>query len=156
MGIYVDEDATPYLIVTGRDNLVRVQQLSADGRRGEGPASAPFGQKGEAPVLFRRGSRLYAIFGHNCWCCSEGAEAFVWVASHPLGPWVGGEDINDCPDEALAVVQPERKLFRSTQGSGPRLQDLTVAAQSSLGSTADPREKRGLASETCKDAQCSA
>ena len=114
IGLFVDQDGQAYLIVTGSDNLVRVQRLSDDGRHGDGPASPPFGKKGEAPVLFRRRSMLYAVFGHNCWCCAEGAEAFVWMAAHPLGPWVGGSNINDCSDDELAAAQLERKGYRAS------------------------------------------
>ena len=130
IGVFVDDDATAYLIVSGKDNLVRVQRLSEDGRRGDGPASPPFGPKGEAPVLFRRGSRVHAIFGHNCWCCKEGAEAFAWVADNPLGPWVGGEDINNgcelnphAPASPRAPLQPRtvtgQTAFAISIGGGP-------------------------------------
>ena len=53
------------------------QQLSADGRRGKpGASSTPFPPRPcEAPALFQAGGGRYvAVFGHNCWCCAEGAQ----------------------------------------------------------------------------------
>ena len=52
------------------------------------------------PTVARNLSRLfagrtyYALFGHNCWCCAEGSEVFVYTAPSPLGPWRFQSDIN--------------------------------------------------------------
>merc|ERR1712216_64077 len=49
----------------------------------------------EAPIFFRRGSSYYLLYGHTCCFCANGANAEVWTASHPLGPWNNtGIDIN--------------------------------------------------------------
>ena len=85
---------------------IRVQELSSDGRSGQpGASSMPFGPKPcEAPVLFQgRRGRFYAIFGHNCWCCADGAEAFVFSASDPLGLWRSHGNINRGADGARLV-----------------------------------------------------
>ena len=75
---------------------LRVQELMPDGRRGKsGASSLPFPPRPcEAPVLFQSSRRFYAVFGHNCWCCAEGAEAFAFSAPDPLGPWTAHGDIN--------------------------------------------------------------
>ena len=76
------------LRVDGGRYVMRVQQLSDDGRSGvRGRVSERFGPRPvEAPVLFHAAGHYFAIFGHNCWCCAEGAEAFAFVAPSPLGP----------------------------------------------------------------------
>ena len=78
------------------DGHIRIQQLAADGRSAvPGKVSEPFPPHPcEAPLMFRRGDVYYALFGHNCPCCSEGSELFVFTAPHPLGPWTGGTDVN--------------------------------------------------------------
>ena len=89
----VREGAT---VVRESSYRIVVQQLSADGRHGvPGALSKPFGARPcEAPVLFRSPSRYFAVFGKNCWCCAQGAEAYVFSAAHPLGPWEFRGDIN--------------------------------------------------------------
>jgi hypothetical protein len=101
MNVFVDADGVPYLIYTaglhaGGDGRIRVQRLSLDGRRAISNAtSLPFPPSPcEAPLMFRRKRQYYALFGHNCGCCRQGSEVFVFTASHPLGPWKGGRDIN--------------------------------------------------------------
>ena len=41
----------------------------------------------EAPVLFERRGRYYALFGHCCCFCYQGSGMFVFTARSPLGPW---------------------------------------------------------------------
>lgn len=41
----------------------------------------------EAPVMFKRGSVYYAVFGHCCCYCFQGSGGLVWTAAQPLGPW---------------------------------------------------------------------
>ena len=99
MNVFVDPaDGRGYIIYTSRDtgNRITVQRLTADGRRGErGASSARFGPSPcEAPTLFKRGATYWAIFGKNCWCCADGAQAYAFSAPHPLGPWTGGRDLN--------------------------------------------------------------
>ena len=87
-----------YLIYTDQQSYnIRVQRFAADGRRGEqGATSGTIGNiQGEAPSLFRGPQgRYYAIFGHNCWCCAEGAQAFAFVADQPLGQYTLLRDVN--------------------------------------------------------------
>ena len=87
-----------YLIYTDQQSYnIRVQRFAADGRRGEqGATSGTIGNmRGEAPSLFRGPQgRYYAIFGHNCWCCAEGAQAFAFVSDQPLGQYTLLRDVN--------------------------------------------------------------
>ena len=87
-----------YLIYTDQQSYnIRVQRFADDGRRGEqGATSGNIGNmRGEAPSLFRGPQgRYYAIFGHNCWCCAEGAEAFAFVSDQPLGQYNLLRDVN--------------------------------------------------------------
>ena len=43
----------------------------------------------EAPAMFERNGKYYALFGHCCAFCYQGSGAFVFVADHPAGPWQG-------------------------------------------------------------------
>jgi hypothetical protein len=48
----------------------------------------------EAPLMFTRGGIYYALFGHNCWCCPEGSELYVFSAPTALGPYTYQSDAN--------------------------------------------------------------
>eukprot|EP00931_Biecheleriopsis_adriatica_P028574 TRINITY_DN17031_c0_g1_i1.p1 TRINITY_DN17031_c0_g1~~TRINITY_DN17031_c0_g1_i1.p1 ORF type:complete len:440 (+),score=64.77 TRINITY_DN17031_c0_g1_i1:26-1345(+) len=49
----------------------------------------------EAPMLFERKGWYYLIYGTTCCFCSEGGNAVVQTARHPLGPWTrSGIDLN--------------------------------------------------------------
>ncbi len=94
---FLDDDGQSYVVYTSRpDYRMRVQRLRADGRAGvPGATSPPVGRSPcEAPVLFRRRDDYFMLFGHNCWCCAEGAEVFVFRAPSPLGPWTALGDAN--------------------------------------------------------------
>ena len=109
MGVFLDADGrTSYMIyTTPPDYRIRVQRLSDDGQAGvRGAVSEPFGpQPCEAPVLFRYSpSNYFALFGHNCWCCVEGAEAYAFRAPSPLGPWTALGDINLRSDGGARAV----------------------------------------------------
>lgn len=41
----------------------------------------------EAPVMFKRGTLYYALFGHCCCFCEQGSGIFVHTAASPMGPW---------------------------------------------------------------------
>ncbi|KAL3929056.1 MAG: hypothetical protein SGPRY_002119 [Prymnesium sp.] len=66
-------DNRTHIIFTDAERFaMRVQRLTADGRRGEKHAiSEPIGDltQVEAPTMFKRGSLYYALFGHNWWIC---------------------------------------------------------------------------------------
>ena len=123
-------DGRTYIIYTSKlDHRIRVQRLTADGTAGvRGAVSAPFGpQPCEAPVLFRHSDRAYfALFGHLCWCCAQGSEAFVFRATSPLGPWATLGDANLRPDGERAVRGQAAFVLRL-----PPLSTLSVTASAS-------------------------
>jgi len=102
MNVFLDEAddgaQQSYLIYTDQHSYnIRVQRFTADGRRGEqGATSETIGNmRGEAPTLFRGPQgRYFAIFGHNCWCCAEGSQAYAFVSDHPLGHYTLLRDVN--------------------------------------------------------------
>ena len=102
INVFVDADQSSYLIYTSGvpprgDGKIRVQKLSDDGYSAVPNATSdpfPLSKPSEAPLLFKRGNVYFAAFGHNCGCCREGSELFVFMADNPLGPWRGGENVN--------------------------------------------------------------
>lgn len=97
------------------DGRIRIQQLAKDGLSAiPGAVSPPFPPHPcEAPLLFRRHDTYYALFGHNCPCCPEGSELFVYTAPHPLGPWSGGQDVNRDSSTGQRVVNGQVNDFES-------------------------------------------
>jgi hypothetical protein len=94
--LFVDEDGTGYFIYTviGQSHAVRVEQLARDYLASTGKFSQVLAINCEAPVLFRRSNRYYAITGRCCCYCSEGSGARVFTASSPLGPFQERGNIN--------------------------------------------------------------
>ena len=116
MNVFVDPaDGRGYIIYTSRDtgNRITVQRLTADGRRGEsGASSARFGPSPcEAPTLFKRGATYWAIFGKNCWCCADGAQAYAFSAPHPLGPWTNGSQIGAYDNGSSVPMAQQRSVL---------------------------------------------
>jgi hypothetical protein len=106
---------TLYVAVVQADGRIRIQQLAKDGLSAiPGAVSPPFPPHPcEAPLLFRRHDTYYALFGHNCPCCPEGSELFVYTAPHPLGPWSGGQDVNRDSSTGQRVVNGQVNDFES-------------------------------------------
>lgn len=106
---------TLYVAVVQADGRIRIQQLDKDGLSAiPGAVSPPFPPHPcEAPLLFRRHDTYYALFGHNCPCCPEGSELFVYTAPHPLGPWSGGQDVNRDSSTGQRVVNGQVNDFES-------------------------------------------
>ena len=104
-----------YVAVVQADGRIRIQQLAKDGLSAiPGAVSPPFPPHPcEAPLLFRRHDTYYALFGHNCPCCPEGSELFVYTAPHPLGPWSGGQDVNRDSSTGQRVVNGQVNDFES-------------------------------------------
>lgn len=106
---------TLYAAMVQADGRIRIQQLAKDGLSAiPGAVSPPFPPHPcEAPLLFRRHDTYYALFGHNCPCCPEGSELFVYTAPHPLGPWSGGQDVNRDSSTGQRVVNGQVNDFES-------------------------------------------
>ena len=65
-----------------------------------------FGASGvEAPAMFRRGNRYYALFGHTCCFCKDGAPVVQYVASSPLGPFTQMGTVDSVSAQQTAVFE---------------------------------------------------
>lgn len=93
---FIDEDGTAYFIYTviGQNHSVRIEQLTRDYLASSGKVSQVLATNCEAPVLFRRGERYYALMDECCCFCSEGSGAKVFTASSPLGLFAQRGNIN--------------------------------------------------------------
>ena len=108
---FVDEDGIAYFIYTAidQDHSVRVERLTADFLGSSGEASKVLGTDAEAPAMFRRDNRYYALFDTTCCFCSAGSGARVLVAASPLGPYREMANINRRPDGQ--VIVPAQQTF---------------------------------------------
>jgi beta-xylosidase len=89
-GVFVDEDLQGYVIYTSiaLGHGISIERLTANYTHSTQESSGVFGDKNsEAPVLFRRGSIYYAVFGPCCCYCESGSPVNVYTSSSPLGPY---------------------------------------------------------------------
>jgi hypothetical protein len=106
--VFVDEDATAYLIytdITGDTDrhAMSVERLSDDYLTSRKEGSATLDNLVEAPAMFKRNGMYYAVFGKTCCFCPEGSDARVFIADKPLGPWRLLCEIN-CDDEQRIII----------------------------------------------------
>ena len=107
--LFVDENGSGYVIYTdiaglGHDrHAMSVERLTDDFCRSTLESSGPLDRRVEAPAMFRRGDLYYAIFGRTCCFGPEGADARVFVADQPLGPWRFAGQINGDANGAVTV-----------------------------------------------------
>ena len=90
--LFVDDDATAYLIYTtlSAGHAMSIERLSENYTTslGASASSGLFGDTGvEAPMMFKRGSTYYAVFGSCCCYCGAGSQVSVYTAQQPLGPY---------------------------------------------------------------------
>jgi hypothetical protein len=108
--LFVDDDGTGYVVYTdiaGRNHdrhAMAVERLNADFITSTLQGSSVLDRRVEAPVMFKREGRYYVIFGNTCCFCPEGADARVFVAESPLGPYRQIGDINR--DHADRIIIP--------------------------------------------------
>ena len=91
--LFVDDDGAGYLIYTtlSAGHAMSIERLSDNFTTSLGAAASSglFGDTGvEAPMMFKRGSTYYAVFGPCCCYCGAGSQVSVYTAQHPLGPYV--------------------------------------------------------------------
>jgi beta-xylosidase len=89
-GIFVDNDLQGYVIYTSiaLGHGISIERLTANYTHSTQATSGLIGDtNSEAPVLFRRGSIYYAVFGHCCCYCEAGSPVAVYTSSSPLGPY---------------------------------------------------------------------
>jgi hypothetical protein len=106
--LFVDDDGTGYFIYTviGQQHAIRVERLTRDFLASTGETSVVLARGSEAPVLFRRGARYYALFDSTCCFCTTGSGARVLVADHPLGPYTERATINrDAGQRPIVAAQ---------------------------------------------------
>jgi hypothetical protein len=98
--VFVDDDGVAYLVYTnikgdGSDrHAMRVERLTDDYMLSTRVASETLDRKVEAPAMFKRNGKYYVVFGQTCCFCTTGADARVFVADKPLGPYRAAGDIN--------------------------------------------------------------
>ncbi len=107
-GLFVDKDGTAYFIYTviGQDHAIRIERLRSDFLGSTKETSKILGKGCEAPALFRRNGRYYALFDSTCCFCKEGSGARVLTASSPLGPYSELPNINrDVAGQPIVAAQ---------------------------------------------------
>lgn len=108
--VFVDDDGCAYLVYTdikgdGVDrHAIAVERLDATFTASAGEASTTLDRRVEAPAMFKRGGLYYVVFGQTCCFGPEGADARVFVAERPLGPYCKIGDINR--DAAGKIIIP--------------------------------------------------
>lgn len=117
--LFVDEDGVGYVVYTDIGGLRRdgeganlswdeyrhamsVERLTEDFTGSTLEGSEVIDRRVEAPAMFKRGGRYYLLFGETCCFCTEGADARVYVAEGPLGPYRKIGDINR--DEGGGII----------------------------------------------------
>ncbi len=91
MNLYRDTDGKAYVIFTNYGPVhtfeMYVQQLDATYRNAAaGVAPVRVNYAGEAPTMFKRGSKYYLVMNGACAYCSSGNSVY-FVADSPMGPW---------------------------------------------------------------------
>jgi beta-xylosidase len=89
-GIFVDDDLQGYVIYTSiaLGHGISIERLTANYTHSTQESSGVIGDtNSEAPVLFRRGSIYYAVFGSCCCYCEAGSPVSMYTARSPLGPY---------------------------------------------------------------------
>lgn len=108
--LFVDDDGTGYVVYTdiagrGHDrHAMSVERLDAEFTGSTLQGSEVLDRRVEAPAMFKRNGLYYVIFGNTCCFGPEGADARVFVADAPLGPYRRIGDINR--DDAGRIIVP--------------------------------------------------
>jgi hypothetical protein len=118
--LFVDEDGTGYFIysVTGQDHAIWIERLTPDFLGSTGEVSDVLGKGCEAPALFRRGDRYYALFDSTCCFCPAGSGARVFTSSSPLGPYTQQPNINRDANQKPIVSGQETFVARIPTSEG--------------------------------------
>jgi len=96
LNLMVDEDGTGYLIYTSiaNNHSISIEKLTPDFLATTLENSGFLANGCEAPALFKRQKRYYALFDGCCCFGPEGSGAQVWIAEKPLGPYTQHGNIN--------------------------------------------------------------
>lgn len=98
--LFIDNDGRGYVIYTSisHNHAISIEQLTDDFTEtlGASASSGFFGAaNSEAPMMFRRGSIYYAVFGSTCCYCEGGSVVTVYTATSPLGPYTNRSNLGD-------------------------------------------------------------
>lgn len=132
--LFSDDDGAGYIIYTShiqgpwsQTHTMSVEQLTDDytATRGMSRNSGFFGDTFvEAPTMFKRNNKYYAVFGHCCCYCGQGSPVKAYVASHPLGPYSQGTPLTDTsiPAQQTNVLEYDSPTGKQFLWQGDRWQ----------------------------------
>ena len=113
--VFVDDDGTGYLIYTSIQgdpahgiprHGMSVEQLNDAFIGTTGRNSGFLDHSVEAPAMIKHAGRYLCVFGRTCCFGPEGADARVYRAEHPLGPWEFATQINGPGDGPIGEDGP--------------------------------------------------
>lgn len=118
--LFVDDDGAGYFIYTDIDqnHAIRVERLTADYLASTGQFSPVLGSDCEAPALFSRSGRYFALFDSTCCFCSQGSGARVLIATNPLGPYTEIGNINRSAQGVPIVAAQQTFVARIPSADG--------------------------------------
>lgn len=108
LGLFIDDDDTPYLIYTSiaTDHGVTIEKLAPDLLSSTKETSGILATGDEAPTMFKRNGLYYALFDKTTCFGPTGSGARVYTATSPLGPYTLRGNINRRPDCAPCGDSP--------------------------------------------------
>ena len=88
--LWVDDDGTGYMLYSA-DHHCQVERLTPDYLSSTwettNESSPVFPHGNEAPALFKRKGKWYALVSEGCCYCSAGGKVHAYSAAKPLGPY---------------------------------------------------------------------
>ncbi len=131
-------NGTAYVIYTSHiqsaqiTHRMSVEQLSPDYTSTMGLAgnSGFFGSSFvEAPALFKHAGTYFAVFGQCCCYCEAGSPVYVYIATHPLGPYSAQSTppspIDSSVEDEAAAVNSGRAATTLSDTSSQRSSFIT-------------------------------
>ena len=96
LNLFLDDDGQGYLIYSSKQH-VQIEPLSEDFQSSAFNAtnrtSGVFPRGNEAPAMFKRAGKYYALVSDACCFCSPGGSVRAYIADAPLGPYTNfGDD----------------------------------------------------------------
>ncbi|WP_428386786.1 family 43 glycosylhydrolase [Mucisphaera sp.] len=124
--VFVDEDGTGYLIYTSimetpdGHHHMSVDRLDESLTASTKENSGTFAAYVEAPAMYRHNGYVYTIFGKTCCFCPAGANAEVYRAETPMGPWQRVGEINRAVDGRIIVPGQQTDIATIQTPDGPQ------------------------------------
>jgi hypothetical protein len=119
--LFQDDNGDAYIIYTshitgsGATHLMSIEKLTPDylSTMGEKASSGYFGDGFvEAPAMFKRNGKYYAVFGKCCCYCKSGGPVRYYTADAALGPYTSHEVIT----AKIPAQQTHIFAYKSPQG----------------------------------------